>query len=285
MAPALCNNGSVDPTGVCAGSFGGVKVSARDVDKADRPTNPIVTGDTGNIPWNADSSRVLFGREPGRPALGSGAGTVPTSISVYDITRRDSKGWLTNLKANDPDGYGNMIALLRSGGFLGARANSDDSIRRAVDSVAKEAAARYKSGQTEDVDFLDYLYSRVGTGGTSGSSGSRAYTGPSTTTTLMNERDLRSTADAVASTVIGRGITDEEFQKVLKRVRSAERAEPSVSIPGVGSNVSMPGLSAEGRQDIIRDALMKGPEAEDYGKATKMMDLFYKTLEARPEGA
>jgi hypothetical protein len=30
---------------------------------------------------------------------------------------------------------------------------------------------------------------------------------------------------------------------------------------------------------------MKGPEAEDYGKATKMMDLFYKTLEARPEGA
>jgi hypothetical protein len=115
--------------------------------------------------------------------------------------------------------------------------------------------------------------------------GGGRYTGPVATTTLANERDLRATADAVASTVIGRGITDEEFQKVLKRVRVAERAEPAVSIPGVGSNVSMPGLSAEGRQDIIRDSLMKGPEAEDYGKATKMMDLFYKTLEARPEGA
>lgn len=111
------------------------------------------------------------------------------------------------------------------------------------------------------------------------------YTGPTSSVTLMNERDLRATADAVASTVIGRAISEDEFAKILKQVRTAERAEPSVSIPGVASSVSMPGLSAEGRQDIIRDSLMKGPEAEDYGKATKMMDLFYKTLEARPEGA
>lgn len=111
------------------------------------------------------------------------------------------------------------------------------------------------------------------------------YTGPVATTTLANERDLRSTADAVASTVIGRGITDEEFQKVLKQVRVAERAEPTVTTPGVGSSVTQSGLSAQGRQDIIRDALMKGPEAKDYSKATKMMDVFYKALESRPEGA
>jgi hypothetical protein len=55
---------------------------------------------------------------------------------------------------------------------------------------------------------------------------------------------------------------------------------PTVTTPGVGSSVTQSGLSAQGRQDIIRESLMKGPEAEDYGKATKMMDLFYKTLEA-----
>jgi len=119
-----------------------------------------------------------------------------------------------------------------------------------------------------------------GGGGTRG-----GYTGPTSSVTLMNERDLRATADAVASTVVGRAISDDEFKTIMKQVRTAERAEPTVSVPGVGSNVSMSGLSAEGRQDIIRDSLMKGPEAEDYGKATKMMDLFYKTLEARPEGA
>ena len=120
-------------------------------------------------------------------------------------------------------------------------------------------------------------------GNGSGSSG--RYTGPTSSVSLMNERDLRATADAVASTVVGRAISDDEFKTIMKQVRTAERAEPTVSVPGVGSSVSTPGLSAEGRQDIIRDSLMKGPEAEDYGKATKMMDLFYKTLEARPEGA
>jgi hypothetical protein len=101
----------------------------------------------------------------------------------------------------------------------------------------------------------------------------------------MNERDLRSTADAVASTVIGRAVSEEEFKKILQQVRTAERAEPTVSTSNVASSVTQAGLSAEGRQDIIRDALMKGPEAEDYTKATTMMDIFNKALESRPDGA
>jgi hypothetical protein len=31
--------------------------------------------------------------------------------------------------------------------------------------------------------------------------------------------------------------------------------------------------------------LMKGPEAEDYSKATTMMNIFNQALESRPEGA
>jgi hypothetical protein len=139
----------------------------------------------------------------------------------------------------------------------------------------------FKSPQ--ELAYDAYEGSSGGGGGAGG--GSRAYAGPTATTTLASERDLRSTADAVASTVIGRGITDEEFQKVLKQVRVAERAEPTVTTPGGGSSVTQSGLSAQGRQDIIRDALMKGPEAKDYSKATKMMDVFYKALESRPEGA
>ena len=112
-----------------------------------------------------------------------------------------------------------------------------------------------------------------------------AYAGPRTTVTMASERDLRTTADAVASTVLGRAVTDEEFQSVLEQVRSAERAEPTITTSGVGSTVTQAGLTAEGRQNIITEALMQGPEAEEFGKATKMMDLFYSALEARPEGA
>jgi len=160
------------------------------------------------------------------------------------------------------------------------------------------SVAKYKASEDSGkVSYLDWLADRAsrgrpapgedgGNGGGGGSSrGGGGYSGPTSSVTLMNERDLRSTADAVASTVVGRGISDDEFKKILKQVRTAERANPSISTPGVGSNVTQQGLSAEGRQDIIREALMKGPEAEDYSKATTMMNIFNQALESRPEGA
>ena len=146
------------------------------------------------------------------------------------------------------------------------------------------AEAAYAAGQR--VSPWDYLESwaqepaaRTSAGGFGGIGGPRA------TFTMANERDLRNTADAVASTVLGRAVTDEEFQKVLQQVRSAEQTEPTVTSTVGGMTRTQTGLTAEGRQDIITKALMQGPEAEDFGKATKMMDLFYSALEARPEGA
>lgn len=115
--------------------------------------------------------------------------------------------------------------------------------------------------------------------------GGGKYRGPVRTVTLSNEGDLRSTADAVASEVLGRAVTEEEFQKVLKKVRSAEKSQPTITTSVPGSTVSESGLSAEGRKDIIQETLMAGPEAREFGQATKMMDLFYSALNARPEGA
>lgn len=124
----------------------------------------------------------------------------------------------------------------------------------------------------------------IGAGGAGGTArGGSA--GPRATVSMASERDLRNTADAVASTVLGRAVTDEEFQKVLERVRSAEKAEPTITTSTRGMTTTQTGLTAEGRQDIITKALMQGPEAEDFGKATKMMDLFYSALEERPSGA
>ena len=121
--------------------------------------------------------------------------------------------------------------------------------------------------------------------GAGGAGGRGRYTGPRATVSMASERDLRNTADVVASTVLGRAVTDEEFQRVLEQVRSAEKTEPTVTSTVGGMTTTQTGLTAEGRQDIITKALMQGPEAEDFGKATKMMDLFYSALEARPEGA
>jgi hypothetical protein len=225
--------------------------------------------DGEQVNWNTKVTPVPFGYEParylGRDLMPAGPKQVPYNQAV---------NYLNEVRGKGGKEYKTFLSQLQRYN------NSESTSASGVEGMWKNVL---DDAEASGVNAMDLLQrgTKIPKDGDSGG----RYTGPVATTTLANERDLRATADAVASTVIGRGITDEEFQKVLKQVRVAERAEPTVSIPGVGSNVSMPGLSAEGRQDIIRDSLMKGPEAEDYGKATKMMDLFYKTLEARPEGA
>lgn len=123
------------------------------------------------------------------------------------------------------------------------------------------------------------------TGGRTYGGGGGGYSGPRETVTLANERDLRTTADSVAAEVLGRPVTDDEFERVLKRVRKAERSEPTVTTSGVGRTVTESGLTAQGRQDIITEMLMQGPEAEDFMKATTMMDAFYKALSEGPRGS
>jgi len=276
---AFCNYG-YDPAGLCLGDYGGFKEVPGGATKDSGQS--VVTGDTSKVPWNADKSRVLFGREPGRPALGAGAGTTPTSVSVYDITRKDSKGWLTNLKANYPDDYDNMVALLRSGGFLGSRAKSPDSIRRAVDSAAKEAAARYKFGQSENVDFMDYLYSRVGSGDSTGD-GSGKYTGPTESRTIQAESDIKATANALAIELIGRPVSDKELNKLVERMRSAEMQQPNITTSATGSTTTTQGLTAQGREDILREVIAKNPEYEKFQVDTTVLDAMTNFIDKKKQ--
>lgn len=233
--------------------------------------------DTGKsedqVNWNTKVTPVPFGYEPTRYY---GSSLVPESTKM--VPYNQAVNYLNEVRGKGGKDYKVFLSQLQR--YNDSEATSASGVEGLWKNVLDDAEA---SGENA-MDLLQRGTKTPKDGG-DGRGGSRAYTGPTSSVTLMNERDLRATADAVASTVIGRAISEDEFKKILKQVRTAERAEPTVSIPGVGSNVSMPGLSAEGRQDIIRDSLMKGPEAEDYGKATKMMDLFYKTLEARPEGA
>lgn len=140
----------------------------------------------------------------------------------------------------------------------------------------------YRSPQ--QLAYEGYLESPQGGGaaGASGSGSSSGYTGPRETITMASERDLRTAVDAMASQVLGRAATEDEFKNALAQVRTAEQAEPTITTTGVGRTVTQSGLTAEGRSDIIREALMQGPEAEEFAKATDMMGFFYEWLEGRP---
>ncbi len=145
--------------------------------------------------------------------------------------------------------------------------------------ATNDVAEAYSRGRR--VSIWDYLESMpgedVGTGSGVG--------GVSRSITMANARDLRSTADAIGAEVLGRAITDEEFQKVLRRVRTVEQAEPTVTRRTGAGTVTESGLTAEGRKDLITEMLMKGPEAKEFTQATTMMDAFYQALSEGPSGS
>jgi len=221
------------------------------------------------VSWNTKVTPVPFGYES--------SGYLGREISKQ-IPYNEAIRYLNEIRGKGGKGYKIFLNQLQRYN------NSESTSASGVENMWKNVLDDAEASGENAMDLLQ-RGTKIPKDSGDGRGGSRAYTGPTSSVTLMNERDLRATADAVASTVIGRAISEEEFAKILKQVRTAERAEPSVSIPGVASSVSMPGLSAEGRQDIIREALMKGPEAEDYSKATTMMDIFNKALESRPDGA
>jgi len=164
---------------------------------------------------------------------------------------------------------------------------SPDDLRRFYEGFEYDASQR---DPKDKVTGIDLIYSSLPAPeviqemARSQASGGK-YKGPRETITMSSERDLRAAVDAMAAQVLGRAATDEEFQQALSKVRSAEKSEPTITTSTTGRTVTQSGLTAEGRTSIIRETLMQGPEAEDFGKATKMMDLFYSALEARPEGA
>lgn len=236
---------------------------------SDQPVSPTVTGREPS--WNADTDPVRIS-VPVATADRLERGTTGVPTEEVTTTVYAAKGYVNQLRGRDPNAYENLVNDLRV--YTGSELGTVGAVEDAWSTVLKDAklAGRnamdlLKTGPEGDGRVLD-------TGA-----------GPRATVTMASERDLRTTADAVASTVLGRAVTDDEFQRVLEQVRSAERAEPTITTSRVGSTVTQSGLTAEGRQNIITEALMQGPEAEDFGKATKMMDLFYSALEARPSGA
>lgn len=107
------------------------------------------------------------------------------------------------------------------------------------------------------------------------------YRGPVATRTVAAESDVRATADAVALEMLGRGITDEEFNRILNRTRKAEMEEPQITQTGRGFSTTEQGLTAQGRQDIITNILSKKPEYQEFQKATTLMSWFDEALNRR----
>ena len=102
------------------------------------------------------------------------------------------------------------------------------------------------------------------------------------TVTEMNVEDLKNIANQTAGMLVGRAVSDDEFDKMLKKVRKAEKKDPRITDSSVdGKNSIQEGISDAGRQSIIRDALVNTDEADGVIKATTMMGNFDTWLRSK----
>jgi len=126
---------------------------------------------------------------------------------------------------------------------------------------------------------------RRGGGGGSGGSGGAGGASTSINYQNANEADIRALADQIGMTMMGRGISDAEFKKILSGVRGVENAKPDIttgqSSPGASVSRSQQGVSNTDREDVIKNILAKNPQYGDYQKATTMMNWFDQALAGR----
>ena len=106
----------------------------------------------------------------------------------------------------------------------------------------------------------------VGDGGGGGASG------PTQFETRRNPADIRILANALAQEMIGRSIDDDEFSRMMRRVRQAEGDSPrTVSVQG-GRQITEEGISDAERQEVLQEAIMEIPEFAAYQGGEGLID-------------
>ena len=223
---------------------------------------------TESAPAQSDDRPVALGYEYTTYQTGAGITGKPLMTTVYEGVRNfeklAGKGLPPGAPKKDKDAFQNLLTDLRRvtnselGTYLGQR--------DAYYMVLKAAA----SG---DVNAADILKGDLGSFDPDGSgSGSGKYTGPRASIVQQAESDINATANALALEMIGRPLNQKELNRVTKRIRTAEVEQPTISTGGKAMTVQQQGLTAQGREDILREVIAKRPEFEKFQLDTTVMD-------------
>lgn len=112
-----------------------------------------------------------------------------------------------------------------------------------------------------------------------------AYDGPvvSENVSQYSEGDIARLATDIGLELLGRQPTEQELNRINKRVRAAEMATPAVTTqeqvaPGKTRTVTEAGLAQSDREQIMREVLQQNPEFEQYQVNTTVLDTILSTI-------
>jgi hypothetical protein len=217
---------------------------------------------TGTVPWNVNTTPVKVGTAPSA----SYSGGIPGPEADREIPFNEATKIVNQIRGRGGDEYRDFVNMLQR--YTGSKLGTVGGVDSAWATVLTDA---YSAG----VNAFDLLQSgpefiNKPSGGFG--SGGSAYSGPREAVVVQAESDIRSLADDIAIEILGRGATDAELQKITNRIRKAEMAQPQVTTTQPGRTVTEQGLTATGREDILRDVLSQNPEFEQYQLDTTVMD-------------
>lgn len=215
------------------------------------------------------------------------------SGDLYSSALTDPRSgyWTMNVSASERNAEGLWGALpvetRREIDRLAKQYHPNSTGESLWDKAISGAAALTEAGKpTTAFEWLSSYSEQYGgddpSGGSRGS-GRGGYSGPVAQTTFMDERDVDRTANALALELIGRPLSQKELSKVTARLRSEEKANPTVTTPGVGSSVTQSGLSAEGRADVLREVIAENPEYQQFQVDTTVLDTMLSELNKREQ--
>lgn len=169
--------------------------------------------------------------------------------------------------------------------------NNNISVTDAITKIARDAGYGGSAPSTKDTSSAPNGSTRNGrspSGGRSSSGGGSGMAQTSVSYDPLGEGDLKDLANTISMEMLGKGVTEKQWGRILQKVREKEAANPRVttSQSGVGQSVTstQPGVSNADRQDVIQNILQKAPQYGDYQKATTLMGFFDQALNERLQG-
>lgn len=227
---------------------------------ADRQISLVVSG----------SDKVYVGdRYGGRPQ--SGGFAVPQFEDRYKVAQEGFKAIAT-----DPDLYRSMSQAynIYNNKPINAKVSPDD-LQRFYDSATYDASQRDPKDKVTTLDVIfgglpsPEVIAQMGLGEKDGSG---RYKGPQRTITEMAESDIQKLANTIALDLIGRPVDQKEMDRIVRRMRRAEQDQPTVTTSVPGRTVTQQGLTAQGREDILREVISQNPEYERFQVDTTVLD-------------
>ena len=187
---------------------------------------------------------------------------------VRTFEKLAGKGLPPDAPQKDKDAFQNLLTDLRrvTNSELGTYLGQRDAYYRILQSAASSGvnAADILKG---DLGSFDPDGSGSGSG-----SGRGGYSGPRASIVQQAESDINATANALALEMIGRPLNQKELNRITKRIRAAEVEQPTVTSGSPARTVQQQGLTAQGREDILREVIAKRPEFEKFQLDTTVMD-------------